>query len=40
MNEKEFALLRRELEIIVPPGSGKVTPRVEVEVVKPARRVH
>jgi len=40
INEKEFALLKREIEIIIPPGASKLTPRVEVEVSKPPKRAH
>ena len=38
MNDKEFALIKREVEIIVPPGAPRISPRVEIEVAKPARR--
>ena len=38
MNEKEFALLKREVEIIVPPGTAKLTPRVEIELARPAKK--
>ena len=38
MNDKEFALIRREVEIIVPPGAPRTPPRVEIEVAKPAKK--
>ncbi len=38
MSEKEFALLRREVQIIVPPGTAKVTSRIELELAKPAKK--
>ena len=38
LNEKEFALIKREVRVITPPdGPGRV-PRVEVEVPKPPRK--
>ena len=40
MNEKEFALFRREVRIIEPPGAPRPTPRIEVELPKPAKRLH
>ena len=41
LEEREFALLKREAEIIVPPGASRVPhPRVEVEVVKPGKKAH
>ncbi len=40
LNEREFALLKREVEIIIPPGSAKLAPRVEVEVTKVSKRTH
>jgi hypothetical protein len=40
LSEKEYALLKREVEIILPPGSPRLTPRVELEVAKPARKAH
>lgn len=40
LTEREFAMLKRELEVIVPPGSARLAPRVEVEVAKPVRKVH
>jgi hypothetical protein len=39
MNDKEFALLRREVEIIVPPGAARISQRVEIEVAKTAKKV-
>ncbi|TLZ53087.1 MAG: DUF835 domain-containing protein [Methanobacteriota archaeon] len=38
LNEKEYALLRREVEIIQPPGTTKVSPRVELEVTKAVKK--
>lgn len=40
LNEKEFALLRREVEIIEPPASPKLGPRLEVGVPRAARKAH
>ncbi len=39
MNEREYALLKREAEIIVPPGAPRLTP-ARVEVPVPAKKRH
>ena len=40
LNEKEFALIRREVEIIESPASAtRIAPRVEVEITKPSKKV-
>jgi len=38
LNEREFALVKREVRLIEPPSGPKLVPRVEVEVAKAGRK--
>ena len=38
LNEKEFALVKREVRVIEPPNTPRLVPRVEVEVAKAGKK--